>query len=271
MRKIVIGVLTLMGATAYAQKPAVVVTNEPGWQKIGDITASFKKTDESIVVLGADEFTAIKFKVTDAPINIERVQVFYESGDMEQINAARELKKGEETRSFSLKYPGRDIKKVAFTYRTVANAKGEKAELVLYGLKTTQPIDGDKSYRNDSQVKKDADKAKEDAKEEAAEIRDEAKEDAADVREDARDDRDEMKDQADRTGQDVKDGANDAGNAVSEAAAKTMAAIKDEKHADKVGSEGQSIYIDNHANMYYINNEGNKVFVTEGQLKNKEN
>src|SRR5688572_30962802 len=98
MKKAAVMILILVTAfVAFAQKPAVVTNNEPGWQKIGEITASFKMQNESIVVLGADEFDAIRLKVTDAPIHIERVQVFYESGDLEEINVRNELQAGGQT------------------------------------------------------------------------------------------------------------------------------------------------------------------------------
>jgi hypothetical protein len=230
---------------AFAQKPAVVTTNEPGWHKIGDITASFKNQTESIVVLGADEFTAIKLKVTDAPIHISRLQVFYESGDMEEIEVASELQKGSETRTVNLKYPGKDINKIQFAYRTVANNKGDKAEVELYGLKTNQPM-GDDAYRND--------------KGETPGDRIENKTEEAN---------NEVREDADKTGDYVKDKSNDAGNGISEAAAKVMASITDQRYADKVGPHNETIFIDNYGKFYYINNEGNKVYVTKLQLKDK--
>src|SRR4051812_35574816 len=104
MKKI-IGVFAAMGLffnTTFAQKPAVVADNDPGWKRIGQVTASFKTTNESNVVMGTDEFQAIKLKGSDAPIQIDRLQVFYESGDMEEINVKRELKEGAETRVVNL-------------------------------------------------------------------------------------------------------------------------------------------------------------------------
>src|SRR4051812_45355178 len=117
MKKIVMLLLVAMGFSAYAQKPAVVADNEAGWKHIGQVTASFKTTNESIIVLGADEFQAIKLKVLEAPIQIDRIQVFYESGQMEELDVNSTLKEGAETRVISLSNPKRDIKKVAFTYK----------------------------------------------------------------------------------------------------------------------------------------------------------
>jgi hypothetical protein len=124
---------------AFAQEPGVVVSNKAGWHKIGETKADFKAENESISVIGADRFKSIKLKVTDAPINIESVQVFYESGETEDLKVSKELKAGEETKVFDLKDGGsKELKKIVFTYNTVqgsANAANVKAHVELYGLK----------------------------------------------------------------------------------------------------------------------------------------
>ena len=128
-------VLFVAFAGAFAQSPGVVTSAKAGWHKIGEVKASFKMENESIVVLGKDAFKSIKLKVTDAPINIENVQVFYESGDPEDVSVKSELKAGAETRVIDLKGGTREIKKVVFTYKTLPNSKDEKAHVELYGLK----------------------------------------------------------------------------------------------------------------------------------------
>lgn len=233
MKKIGVNFLFMLAMFCYvnavAQKPAIVSSNEPGWQHIGQTTASFKGQNESIEVLGADEFSAIKLKVMEAPLRIERLQVFYESGDMEEIKVEREIGQDNESRPIKLKHPDRDINKVAFTYKTGANAQGEKADVALYGLKTDQPSGSD-SYEDEKE------KVKSDAKE---------------------------------TADDVKKGAQSVGDKVSEGANDAAAAIKDQKVDDKVGPGGETVYLNEDAKYYYINDQGDKVFISKIQLKNK--
>ena len=140
MKKSLLVVFVLLIAAyvnvANAQDPGIVTSNKPGWHKIGETTASFKAENESILVLGADKFKSIKLKVTDAPVNIQSLQVFYESGEVEEINVKNELKAGAETRVIDLKDGStRELKKVVFTYKTLPNSKDEKAHVELYGLK----------------------------------------------------------------------------------------------------------------------------------------
>jgi hypothetical protein len=225
--------LMLIHTASFSQKPAVVTDNEPGWRKIGEITASFKKQNESIVVLGADEFTSIRLRVTEAPISLERLQVFYENGEMEDIHVSDELEAGAETRVFDLKNPYRDIQKVAFTYKTLPNYKGDKAEVELFGFKSKHQGESD-AYRADRE------KAENDA-EEAAE----------------------------KTERNVEERSDEAGDQVAETAGNIGAGIKDKIYADKVAPGGQTIYIDKHAQYYYINDEGKKVFILKSQMKDK--
>lgn len=128
--------------TAYAQKPAitdkkpaVVLSDKAGWHKIGETVANFKSDRDELIVMGADKFKAIKIKVTDAPIHISNLEVYYESGDKENIVLKSDFKAGGESRVVDLKGNGRDLKKVVFVYNTVANAKSDKAHVELYGLK----------------------------------------------------------------------------------------------------------------------------------------
>jgi hypothetical protein len=235
---VVLVMLTAIVTSVFAQKPAVVTSNEPGWRKIGEITASFKMENESIVVLGADEFTSIKLKVKDAPINIEHVQVFYESGDMEEIEVKDELQAGAETRVINLKNRDRDIQKVAFTYKTLPNYNGDKADVELYGLKSGQP-EGKDAYREEK-AERDIEKAANEVEEEAEEAGEKAENEA----------------------QTVEEG-------VKESAAIVEAEIKDQVYADKVGPDGEVIYIDKHAKFYYISREGKKISITKMQMKDK--
>ena len=134
-KTIVIMLIAAFASNASAQKPAVVVSNEPGWHKIGQVTANFKVDKDELIVLGADHFKAIKLKVTDASIHIYDLEVYYESGDKEDIQVRQDLKKGEETRVIDLKGKERTLKKVVFVYKSISNIKDEKAHVELYGLK----------------------------------------------------------------------------------------------------------------------------------------
>ena len=265
MKKGFVGIMMMLSSlvafNSYGQKPAVVTDNDPGWKKIGETTASFKMQNESISVLGADEFTALKIKVKDAPLNIERLQVFYESGDMEEIDL-KDLSETGESDVITLKHPDRDIQKVAFTYKTEANAQGEKADVELYGLKTNQP-QGSDAYRDD------VNEAERDVEQAADEVADETEEAGDEIEREAEETADDADRATEETESDVERAADKVGDGISEGVNDAASAIKDQKVKDKVGPGGETAYIDDDGKYYYINNEGDKIFITELQLKDK--
>jgi hypothetical protein len=210
-RAVVLLVLvTMLINVSRAQKPTVVVDNDPGWHKIGQITASFKMDNESIVVYGRDEFTKIKLKVTDAPIHIDRVQLFYEEGDMEEVSVASELQAGGETRVIDLNGTNKELEKVVFTYKTLPNYQGDKATVELYGLKTRQDRsdafrDDDKDGDND--LDEEVDEAQNEVKEESREARDELREEGREAREEMKEESREARQEAKEAEEKVEEGA----------------------------------------------------------------
>ena len=266
---------------SHAQKPAIVLSDEAGWTHIGETVASFKSEDESIMVMGADEFSAIKIKVEHAPLEIERLQVFYASGEMEEIEVKEKIQAGEESGVFQLENQESSIQKVAFTYNTGPNSEGEKADVELWGLKLQDEDKASDAYRDDADrldeaaddVERETEEAGEEIERETAEAADdvehaadEAGEDIARETEEAGDD---IEEGAERTESDLERAAEATGDAIAETAAKGAAEITDKRHDTKVGPDGQVIYIDDDTKYYYVNDQGKRVFVSEWQLKDK--
>lgn len=125
----------LLTTAVQAQKPVVVWSNKPGWHKIGETTVDFKAEKDALLVLGADSFKDIAIKVTDAPIHIHDLTVYYENGQSENIQLRNDFNPGDESRIINLNGQNRKLKKVVFDYGTVANWRGEKGHVELYGLK----------------------------------------------------------------------------------------------------------------------------------------
>jgi len=65
----------------------------------------------------------------------------------------------------------------------------------------------------------------------------------------------------------IKKTAKKVGNKTSEIAAKGAAKVVDKTYKDKVGPQGQTIYIDNQSRYYYVNKKGTRVYVSKSKLK----
>ena len=121
---------------ANAQQPAVVMSDKTGWHKKGETTVNFQKERDEIIVMGADRFAAIQFRVDDAPIHLMDLEVYYESGDKQDINVNFPIKPKGESRVIDLKGGERNLKKIVFVYKTLENRKDVKAHVEVWGLKT---------------------------------------------------------------------------------------------------------------------------------------
>ncbi|MBI2269869.1 MAG: DUF2541 family protein [Bacteroidetes bacterium] len=138
MKKIILLALLVTGSYTgmLAQKPAVIVSDKAGWHKIGETTVDYTTETDEIIVIGADRFSSIKLKVTDAPINLMSFDIYFESGDKQSVTIGNEIKDNEETRVIQLDGGERSIKKVVFLYKTVPNTMDKKAHVELWGMKT---------------------------------------------------------------------------------------------------------------------------------------
>ncbi|MGZ4034547.1 MAG: hypothetical protein ACXVPU_04375 [Bacteroidia bacterium] len=132
----VTGTFGTMNAQEKKEQTAVIVSDTKGWHKIGETTVDFKKEKEEIVVVGADRFASIKFKVTEAPIDLMELEIFYESGDNQTIKVNQPVKSPGESRIIDLNGGERSLKKIVFVYKTLPNRKDLKAHVEIWGLKT---------------------------------------------------------------------------------------------------------------------------------------
>ena len=139
MKKVLLSILLAtvgICGTTIAQQPAIIVSDKTGWHRIGETTVNFQKETDEIMLFGADRFASIKFKVEDAPIDLVSMEVFYESGDTQTVKINMPIKLKGESRIIDLNGGERNVKKIAFVYKTLPNRKDVKAHVELWGLKT---------------------------------------------------------------------------------------------------------------------------------------
>ena len=109
----------------------------PGtWQIIGTTEANHKADHDEIIVKGPfDNFRKIKFKVTDAPLNMKHMVVTYDNGAPDKIDVRQNISQGGESRVIDLRGAGkRSIRKIEFWYDTKGLLKG-KANVTVFGMK----------------------------------------------------------------------------------------------------------------------------------------
>jgi hypothetical protein len=106
------------------------------WRLIGQTHADHAADHDSIVVKGPfDNFRKIKFKVTDAPLNMQHMVVTYDNGDPDRIDIRQNLPQGGESRAIDLRGIGkRSVRRIDFWYDTKGFLKG-KADVTVFGMK----------------------------------------------------------------------------------------------------------------------------------------
>ena len=109
----------------------------PGqWRLIGTTEANHSADHDAIIVKGPhDNFRKLKFKVTDAPLNMQHMVVTYDNGAPDRIEVRQEIPQGGESRVIDLRGIGkRSIRKIEFWYDTKGFLKG-KANVTVFGMK----------------------------------------------------------------------------------------------------------------------------------------
>jgi Protein of unknown function (DUF2541) len=127
----------LLSTQALAQQVSRPRAGGPGdWRVIGTTRASHAVDHDTLVVAGPfDDFRAIKFKVTGAPLNLHRVVVTYENGEPDRLDVRNNIAQGGESRVIDLRGAGkRRIRKIDFWYDTKGLTNREAA-VTVFGKK----------------------------------------------------------------------------------------------------------------------------------------
>jgi hypothetical protein len=133
------GLVTMVGGALplEAQQVTRPRAGRPGqWRLLGSVEAGFTADHDSIIVAGPNDwFRRIKFKVTDAGLNLKRLVVTYENGEPDRIDVREDIPEGGESRQIDLRGAGqRKIKRIDFWYDTKGILRG-RANVTVFGMK----------------------------------------------------------------------------------------------------------------------------------------
>ena len=109
----------------------------PGsWRLLGNTHARHTVDHDRIIVAGPyDYFRQLKFKVTNAPLNMLRMIVTYDDGGApERIDIRYNIPRGGESRIIDLRGGRRKLRTVDFWYDTRTFLTGQ-ADVTLFGIK----------------------------------------------------------------------------------------------------------------------------------------
>lgn len=102
------------------------------WNYIGDKWAAFGQ-DRDVLRLGLrDEFRQIKIKVTDGPLHINDMDIYFDNGEKMNVELKNIFRAGQESRIIDLPGGIRRLDKIEFKYSTIGRAKG-RARVAVWG------------------------------------------------------------------------------------------------------------------------------------------
>ncbi len=106
------------------------------WQIIGTTQARFTADHDGIIVREPfNNFRAVKFKVTDAPLRMVKMVVTYADGAPDNIETMMDIPQGGESRIIDLRGVGqRKIRRIDFWYDTRGVARG-RANVTVFAMK----------------------------------------------------------------------------------------------------------------------------------------
>lgn len=141
MKKILFISCLLMAVAATNTASAQAVSRPRGgvtgsWRLLGTVHANHSADHDVINVQGShDYFRHIRFKVTDAPVNIHKLVVTYDGGGAPEVIETRfEIPKNGESRVIDLRGGKRKIRTIEFWYDTKGMFNG-KADVTVFGQK----------------------------------------------------------------------------------------------------------------------------------------
>jgi len=107
---------------------------QQGWSKLGDVTISSQLDNESIMVSGNEKYQWIKFKAANQPFQLLNLDLYYASGEVQNVNARTSIDAGLESKKFDLK-AGQVLKKVIIYYKLFPGKHNDNVVVELYGAK----------------------------------------------------------------------------------------------------------------------------------------
>ena len=112
---------------------STINTSISKWERLGSRTVNFK-LDKDIIHVGAKDgrFAKLKLAVTGGDLNIHKMLIEYQNGQVENINLKHNFNKRSSSRIIDIDGRKRIIKNIIFWYDTKNKSK-KKALITVFG------------------------------------------------------------------------------------------------------------------------------------------
>lgn len=102
------------------------------WEVLGSRSVRYG-TDRDVISVSSDKwYKGVYFKVTDAPIRLNDMKIYFDNGDKFDVSIRGMIRENGHSRTIELPGGDRRITKVEFSYETMGSNRGT-ANLTLWG------------------------------------------------------------------------------------------------------------------------------------------
>ncbi|WP_281324315.1 hypothetical protein [Flavobacterium sp. IMCC34518] len=102
-----------------------------GWEKIGNKTVQKITESDEFRPTSRRTYSAIKIRVKNNPVTINKMTIYYDNGQSQEVVLRKFIGPGEETRIINLIGNKRRIDKIRFLYKS-KNLLGSRAEVEVW-------------------------------------------------------------------------------------------------------------------------------------------
>ncbi|HEX2920368.1 MAG TPA: hypothetical protein VHO50_04290 [Bacteroidales bacterium] len=112
------------------------------WEKIGEKTLDLStdkgvfdwNADREKTVSANDKYSAIKFRVKDAPVSLTNVEVEYDSGKKQELTVGNSIQPDSDSKTITLNST-EQLDKITFNFNKNDDLAKDKAQIEVWGLK----------------------------------------------------------------------------------------------------------------------------------------
>ena len=110
-------------------------TARTNWRFLADKWVNYG-VDHDVILLGdlKDDFRQIKLRITDAPLRMYDMKVYFDNGDVQDVALKTLFRQGDESRVIDLNGGLRHLRKIEFWYETKGGRKG-KSRIAVWGFR----------------------------------------------------------------------------------------------------------------------------------------
>ena len=126
--------LLVLVASALCMSNTMPGIQTDDWKFIGDKVVNYG-LDRDVIRLGdlKDDFRQIKLRVTDAPLRIFDMKIYFDNGDVQDVNIRSFIPQGGESRVIDLVGGVRHLSKIEFWYKPGKKGMKGQSRVAVWG------------------------------------------------------------------------------------------------------------------------------------------